>query len=416
MSRLTFSNNQNENFEVQYLLHWENNSVSLEEIMTETRSDHFLQRIIHRVVKNSWTNCSIKEKPFKKFRQLLCIENDILLKGTVPVIPEILRERILNSAHSTHGGILATNLLIRNEAWWPNFSVDVERKIKCCSVCLEIKTKRNTELDKWPIEKIPWSRIHMDHAMIPNIGYVLILVDSFSGWPEAYLVKDRSVISTVDVLRSIFSRLGVPFTLVTDNASEFCSEDLLSWLNKIGCRPYKSPPYHPQSNGIAERIVRTIKTGMKAWKPEFGNFKGYLDKLLMNYRSLPHGSRNKSAAELMGRQIRSPILCSKTFQPGEKVWVRNNQVDMIVQKGANTFIVAKEGEDQIKKVGETLVHKPDENLKRDNLVSTTLIDKIEDNNENVDISNTEVNIKNTESPKENRRSSRLAAKPPVKYS
>ena len=168
------------------------------------------------------------------------------------------------------------------------------------------------------------------------------MVDSFSGWPEVMQVKDRSAESTIKALRSVFSRLGVPYTLVSDNAAEFGSEMLQDWLLKIGCKPYKTPPYHPQSNGLAERMVRTIKNGMKAWRPEFGLFTAHVQKLLLNYRAIPHGDRQKSSSELMGRQIRSPILCSFQFKPTEKVWYKEKTAEVITQKGKNTFIVTVE--------------------------------------------------------------------------
>ena len=42
----------------------------------------------------------------------------------------------------------------------------------------------------WPKEGVPWTKFHMDHAYIQGIGLFLILVDSFSGWPEVKM-KDR---------------------------------------------------------------------------------------------------------------------------------------------------------------------------------------------------------------------------------
>ena len=105
--------------------------------------------------------------------------------------------------------------------------------------------------------------MYIDHAYITGVGLVLT-VDSFSDWPEVIPVPDKKSSTIKQILWVIFSRNGIPKTLVFDNALEFCDEDLNLWLEKIGCKPYKTLPYHPQSNGLAERMVQTIKTGRKA--------------------------------------------------------------------------------------------------------------------------------------------------------
>ena len=76
-----------------------------------------------------------------------------------------------------------------------------------------------------------------------HIGLILILVDSFSGWPEEIKVRNRKDTSLRQILRAIFARNGVPKTIVTDNVPEFCDETLEPWLRKIGCMPYKTPPF-----------------------------------------------------------------------------------------------------------------------------------------------------------------------------
>ena len=122
----------------------------------------------------------------------------------------------------------------------------------------------------------------MDHGLIPGIGLVLILVDSYSGWPEVSRVRDRKAETVMIVLREVFSRNGVPNVLVSDNAAEFGDEKLKAWLYKIGCKQVKTPPYHPASNGIAERMVQTVKRGAKAYTSHCGSFDSYLGKLLLS--------------------------------------------------------------------------------------------------------------------------------------
>lgn len=101
----------------------------------------------------------------------------------------------------------------------------------------------------------------MDHGFLPGKELFLILVDAYSEWPETVRVQDRSAKTVMHVLRTIFSRNGVPRTIVSDNAAEFHDETLCAWLRRIGCKPVKIPPNHPASNGIAERMVQSVKGG-----------------------------------------------------------------------------------------------------------------------------------------------------------
>ena len=79
----------------------------------------------------------------------------------------------------------------------------------------------------------------------------------------------------------------------------------------------------------------------------------------MNYRAIPHGERKKSASEMMGRQLRSPILCSNDYHVSEKIWYQDKPAQVLVQRGPNTFIVKMDGrregtlahQDQIKRQG-----------------------------------------------------------------
>ena len=118
---------------------------------------------------------------------------------------------------------------------------------------------------------------------IRDIGLFLILVDSFSGWPEVIKIRDRKATTVRQILRTIFARNGVPKTIVTDNTPEFCDESLVSWLRKIGCVPYQTTSYHSQSNGIVERMIQTVKMGLKAFSPFNQNIEAYFLNLLLSY-------------------------------------------------------------------------------------------------------------------------------------
>ncbi len=136
--------------------------------------------------------------------------------------------------------------------------------------------------------------------MIPNIGQILIVVDAMTGWPEAFVCKDRSSTTIRRILQSVFGRFGVPIQVVSDNAQEFISDELVTWLERVGATTICTPHYHPASNGLVERMVQTIKRSLQIWSIEKGDFHGFLQKVLLTYRtSSIAASRNGTPSMLM---------------------------------------------------------------------------------------------------------------------
>ena len=78
-----------------------------------------------------------------------------------------------------------------------------------------------------------------------------------------------------------------PKEIVIDNGSQFVSQEFTQFLKVLGVKHTPVTTYHPQSNGEAERMVRTIKENIKA----FGqNWKKYIPDMLLAYRTSKHGT------------------------------------------------------------------------------------------------------------------------------
>ena len=335
--------------ELELGVHWnaEQHNVSWMTLAGETRIDTLLQGVMKRVQQNRWTNVAAAEVPFKKNREALTVENNVMLLGTRPVIPQVLRKQLISSAHEGHFGMSTTKLRLRQNVWWPGMDRDVEGYIRNCSACAR-KSKSNTEriTHKWQEEETPFSRVHLDWAYVKNVGEILILVDAMSGWPEAVLCKDRSSETVLRVLRTLFARFGVPRVVVTDNAKEFVSTEVVEWLNHIGAEKLQTPEYHPRSNGLVERMVQTVKRSMSIWHPSAGTFHDYLQKVLLTYRSSRlAGERKATPAELMfGRSLRHPLIA---FDGGESLIYRRNskgpveQARFLVQNSRRTVFLEK---------------------------------------------------------------------------
>ena len=105
---------------------------------------------------------------------------------------------------------------------------------------------------------------------------------------------------------SRIAQFGLPQSVVTDNGSCFCSEEFTSFLKNNGILHLKSAPYHPSTNGLAERAVQTFKQGMKKFIN--GEVKDRVSRFLAHYRMTPHTTTGVSPAELfLGRRPRTRL-------------------------------------------------------------------------------------------------------------
>ena len=136
------------------------------------------------------------------------------------------------------------------------------------------------------------------------------MVDAHSKWPEATCImmpKGTNAERTIEAMRSVFSRNGLCEELVADNGPPFPSKDVQEFLQDNGIKSIFSAPYHPSSNGEAERFVRTLKHGLKKNKGKVSKLHR-LHEFLLVYRSTPHSTTGQPPSELMfGCRIRTRL-------------------------------------------------------------------------------------------------------------
>jgi transposase InsO family protein len=136
----------------------------------------------------------------------------------------------------------------------------------------------------------------------------LIVVDAYTKWMEVVRMKSTTASSTCIKLRELFARLGVPRVVVSDNGPQWVSKEFHQFCQTNGCQHIKSTPYHPKTNGLAERAVRTFKERMSAAKSSCTDINTRLSKFLLSYRNTPHNSLGRPPAELLyGRRLRTRL-------------------------------------------------------------------------------------------------------------
>ena len=111
---------------------------------------------------------------------------------------------------------------------------------------------------------------------------------------------------TIEILHTVFATRGLPQKIVTDNGPSFVSQEFEAFLTVNGIKHITSAPYHPSTNGLAERAVQTMKLGLR--RTEGSTVQEKLSRFLFKYRITPHPTTGVAPSELlMSRQLRSRL-------------------------------------------------------------------------------------------------------------
>ena len=199
--------------------------------------------------------------PYYHRRTELSLQDGCVLWGARVLIPAPGLASILQELHVTHPGVSRMKALARSYVYWPGIDKDIERLVSDCATCQEHRNVlQSTELHPWEWPDKPWSRLHAG----PFLGHMfLILVDAHSKWMDIYTMSSITIEATIGNLKASLSTHGLPDVLVTDNGPSFKSEGFRQFVSLNGIQHLTSAPYHPASNGLAERAVQTFKNAMK---------------------------------------------------------------------------------------------------------------------------------------------------------
>jgi hypothetical protein len=166
----------------------------------------------------------------------------------------------------------------------------------------------------------------------------MIAVDAKSGYPEITPMKKTDAKHTIQSLRRMISRFGMPRIIHSDNGPPFTSAEFREWLKDNNIQSSLSAPYNPESNGIAERMVQSFKSGMKKIMVKEKSIMESLETFLFNYRTTPKASGKSPGEIFLGRQINTKMSLlkprkikreenstgkiAKEFQIGQPVYAR----------------------------------------------------------------------------------------------
>lgn len=196
--------------------------------------------------------------------------------------------------------------------WAPYLLEQIDYVIGRCTICLKNNVRRGVTVPPGyiPTPTGPMRELVIDFVdMIKPIEgkrYMLVVVDRFSRWPEACPTKRKDAQSVAKFLcREVISRWGLPDRISSDNGKEFVDKTVKLILQKLGIKQRLGAVYHPQSQGICEKMNGILKNRIVKICQQTGlNWVAALPLALMACRSSELRDLHLTPHELaMGRRM-----------------------------------------------------------------------------------------------------------------
>ena len=232
-----------------------------------------------------------------------------------PLVPAVLTKTIFDANHQlSHAGSRAMRRMICDRFVWPGMSKDIRQWARSCLSCqrAKIATHVSAPIAPLPIPSSRFESVHIDLVgpLPPSQGfsYLLTIVDRFTRWPEAIPLADMTALTCARAfLLHWVARFGSPVTITSDRGRQFVSDLWKKTASLLGTTTNATTAYHPQSNGMVERMHRTLKAALKAKLESSPNWVDALPVVLLGMRAAVKHDLNCSTSEMVyGEQLRLP--------------------------------------------------------------------------------------------------------------
>ena len=231
-----------------------------------------------------------------------------------PIVPRPWQRTVFNTIHGlAHPGIRASRKLVAARFVWHGVNKQVGLWAKTCIPCQRAKVQQHVSapLEHGQLPDRRFQKIHVDIVgplpISQGHNYLLTIIDRYTRWPEAIPMVDATATTCARALLSHhIARFGVPADISSDRGPQFTSH-LWTALNCLmGTQVHRTTAYHPQSNGIVERLHRQLKSALKA-RLIGPNWMDELPLVLLGLRSIPKEDLGCAPSELVyGTSLRLP--------------------------------------------------------------------------------------------------------------
>jgi hypothetical protein len=284
-----------------------------------------LRKTITEGFPNESINLPESIRPYFKMRNLLCIDDGLVVCGQRLLIPKKLRTEVLQQLHSSHQGIERTRRRARQCVYWPGLDNDIGNVVRSCKDCQRLLPSQQKEpMIKEPEPSRPFQSTSTDYFTHAGKQY-LIYTDRLSGWPMVKMFQqEATAVKLITSLRKFFAATGIPETMRSDNGPQYIAKDLKNFLQRWGVQLKPSSPYYSQGNGHAEASVKSVKHLIVKCTSN-GNLDTDQFALgLLELRNTPREDGLSPAQVLFGHPIRSIIPVHRRAY--EEEWQKDKEL------------------------------------------------------------------------------------------
>ena len=191
-------------------------------------------------------------------------------------LPLKLRQGVMTLAHagvmSGRQGSHQTHKRVVASFWCPGMFGNTTRFCHSCNLCQRTVSKSRVPkvfLGKMPVIDTPFKRVAIDLVgeMFPAFSrghrYILTVVDYATRYPEAVALKSISTVALAEAFVSIFSRVGIPQEILSDQGTQFISDLMKEVGRLLSMKQLTTTFYHLQCNELVKRFNGTLKTMLK---------------------------------------------------------------------------------------------------------------------------------------------------------
>ena len=270
------------------------------------------------VTSQQWTKLQSRWRAYSYARDKVwrTIGKHGALKLEVP--PPEERVDIIKRVHHKigHLGRDRTYHMVSRYYWWPGMHAQVASVLKQCLQCDRVRSTFSVKHDR--LKPMPifgmFYRFSIDSAgpfrpSSTGMQYVVVIVEHFSKWIELVAIPELNPAQTARAFQErVLARYGAPVELVSDNGQEYHGE-FSDLLRRHGVDQLEIPAGRPSTNGMAERMVKVLKSALKKFVENQGTltWHTWLPVIEFGYRVTRQASTGYSPYFLMyGRDHVAP--------------------------------------------------------------------------------------------------------------